>query len=182
MGIEKKEKDQKFISIYKAHVDEVYSFIYLRTGLNQTTAEDLTEEIFVEAYKALSGFRGQSSERTWIFSIARNLLNDFYRKQYRSQMEIACLDDEIYENLPDDSQDVQEMQIKALEKENIRTCLSQLPKQYEIILTLKYMDDKSVKEIAEILEKSPKAIESLLYRAKAAFVKKYRRIIEQEET
>lgn len=182
MGIEKKEKDKKFISLYQAHVDEVYSFIYLRTGLNQTTAEDLTEEIFVEVYKALSGFRGMSSERTWIFSIARNLLNDYFRRQYRSQIEIACLDEETYENLPDESQDVQEMQLKALEKENVRTCLSQLPKQYEIILILKYMDDKSVKEIAGILEKSPKAIESLLYRAKAAFVKKYTQIIEQEES
>lgn len=55
----KTEQDQKFISVYRAHVDEVYQFIYLRTGLNQTVAEDVTQDIFTEVYK--KGFQGSGA-------------------------------------------------------------------------------------------------------------------------
>lgn len=58
------------------------------------------------------------------------------------------------------------MQINAFEQEAVRACLSALPQQYKIILTLKYMDEKSIKEIALLTGKSPKAIESVLHRAK----------------
>lgn len=169
----KAQRDKKFISVYHSHVDEVYQFIYLRTGANTTIAEDLTQEIFLEVYKGLSKFKGLSSERTWVFHIVKNRLNDFYRKQYRPLFEGVCIDDVLDGQLVDTGQNIQEMQIKAFEQETVRACLSGLPKQYEIALILKYMDEKSTKEIALILGKSPKAIESLLRRAKDAFIKSY---------
>lgn len=143
----KTEQDQKFISVYRAHVDEVYQFIYLRTGLNQTVAEDVTQDIFTEVYKGLSGFRGLSSERTWVFRIARNRLNDFYRQQYRPAFESVSMDDGLAEQFEDTGQDVQKMQINAFEQEAVRACLSALPQQYKIILTLKYMDEKASRRL-----------------------------------
>jgi RNA polymerase sigma-70 factor, ECF subfamily len=169
----KTERDKKFISVYHAHVDEVYQFVYLRTGTNKSIAEDLTQEIFLEVYKGLSRFKGLSSERTWVFRIAKNRLNDYYRKQYRSMFESVCIDDVLDDQLVDTGQDIQENQIKSFEQETVRASLSALPKHYEIVLTLKYMDEGDTKEIALLLGKSPKAIESLLRRAKDAFIKSY---------
>jgi len=176
----KTEKDKKFISVYNAHVDAVYQFIYLRTGTNETVAEDLTQEIFLEVYKGLLRFKGLSSERTWVFRIAKNRLNDFYRKKYRPLFENECIDDVLDDQLVDTGQDIQVNQIKAFEQQAVRACLSALPKQYEIILILKYIDAQSTKEIAVLLGKSPKAIESLLRRAKDAFIKSYAKIEEKE--
>ena len=63
--------EQKFISIYKAYVDEIYQYIFLRTGYDVSLAEDLTQDIFLEVYKGINGFRGLCSERTWVFKIAK---------------------------------------------------------------------------------------------------------------
>lgn len=175
----KAERDQKFISFYHAHVDDIYRFIYLRTGANKTVAEDLTQEIFMEAYKGLSSFKGLSSERTWVFQIAKNRLNDFFRKQYRPLFEHVRMEDVTDDLFVDPRQDVQEMMIEAFEQEVVRDCLNALPKQYEIVLTLKYVDERNTKEIARLLGKSPKAIESLLRRAKDAFIKSYAKTAEK---
>lgn len=45
--------EQKFISIYKAYVDEIYQYIFLRTGYDVSLAEDLTQDIFLEVYKGI---------------------------------------------------------------------------------------------------------------------------------
>lgn len=173
MSTKKARRDEKFIAVYRAYVDEVYQFVYLRTGASKVVAEDLTQEIFFAVYKGLSGFRGLSSERTWVFQVAKNRLNDFYRRQYRPLFEHVPLDGLPGDQLADSAQDVQENQMKELEQAAVRACLAALPKQYEIVLTLKYMDGQSTKEIAALLGKTPKAIESLLRRAKNAFMASY---------
>ena len=80
--------------------------------MNKALAEDITQDIFMDVYRGMSGFKGLSSERTWIFKIARNKLNDFYRKQYRSKFEMVELDTILYEQLEDPTQDIQELMIK----------------------------------------------------------------------
>jgi len=141
--------------------------------MSKALAEDITQDIFMDVYRGISGFKGLSSERTWIFKIARNKLNDFYRKQYSPKFEVVEIDDYMTEYLDDPSQDIQELMIKSFEREKVRACLNGLPEQYRIVLVLKYIDEKTVKEIAAIVEKSPKAIESILQRAKNAFIKSY---------
>ena len=173
MSIFKDEREQKFISVYHSYVNEIYQYVYLRTGMSKALAEDITQEIFMDVYRGLSGFKGLSSERTWIFKIARNKLNDFYRKQYSPKFEMVEIDDYMVEHLDDPSQDIQELMIKSFEREKVRACLNSLPEQYKIVLVLKYIDGKTVKEIAVEYGKSPKAIESILQRAKNAFVKSY---------
>lgn len=180
MSIYKDEQEQKFITIYRTYVDEIYQYVYLRLGLNHALAEDLTQEIFLDVYRGLSGFKGLCSERTWIFRITKNKLNDFYRKQYRPKFELVDIDDSTVENVVDSSDDVQDLMIRSFEKENVRACLNELSEQYRIVLVLKYIDEQSVKNIAYIVGKSPKAIESILQRAKKAFIKSYTRYEEKE--
>lgn len=50
------------------------------------------ENIFMDVYRGISGFKGLTSERTWIFKIARNKLNDFYQKQYSPKFEVVEID------------------------------------------------------------------------------------------
>lgn len=173
MSIFKNEQENKFIQIYRQYVDEIYQYVFLRTGMSKVLAEDMTQEIFVDVFKGISSFRRLSSERTWIYKIAQNKLNDFYRKQYRSKFEMINFDTIQYEQFEDPSQDIQELMIKSFEREKVQSCLDGLLEQYKIVLILKYIDEKRVKDIASILGKSPKAIESILQRAKNAFMKAY---------
>ena len=173
MSIFKNEQENKFIQIYRQYVDEIYQYVFLRTGMSKVLAEDMTQEIFVDVFKGISSFRRLSSERTWIYKIAQNKLNDFYRKQYRSKFEMINFDTIQYDQFEHPSQDIQELMIKSFEREKVQSCLDGLLEQYKIVLILKYIDEKRVKDIASILGKLPKAIESILQRAKNAFMKAY---------
>jgi len=167
--------EQKFVSIYKAYVDEIYQYIFLRTGFNIPLAEDLTQDIFLEVYKSLFRFRGICSERTWVFRIAKNRLFDFYRKQYSRPPDTLSIEDQLIEQISDEKQDLEEYLQITYESQRVRECLGQLPQQYKIVLLLKYVEDKRIKEIARILDKSPKSVESMLQRAKSAFIDLYRK-------
>lgn len=175
------KQEQRFLAIYEKYVDEVYQYLYLRTGFEKCSAEDITQEVFMDAYRNLSGFLGLCSERTWIFRIAGNKLNDFYRKQYRVKFSQVELDEETTEKLEDQSQNIEENLEKEYEREKVKACLKEIPEQYRIILCMKYLDDCNVKEIASLVNKSPKAVESILQRAKKAFRLKYATIEEVEK-
>lgn len=166
-------KEQKFILIYQNYVDEVYQYVFLRTGFNTPLAEDITQDIFLDVYKSLNNFRGLCSERTWIFKIAKNKIFDFYRKQYSQHPETVAIDVLITEQLSDPKQDIDEYLQTDFKSQQVRECLSQLPQQYKVLLLLKYVEEKRVKEIAQIVDKSPKSVESMLQRAKGAFLKLY---------
>lgn len=181
MSIFNDDREQKFISVYRTYVDEVYQYVYLRTGLNQALAEDISQEIFLDVYKGLSGFKGLCSERTWVYKITKNKLNDFYRRQYSQKKELIEIDSDFAEQLDDPLQNIQEAVIKTFEREKVRDCLNGLLEQYKLVLILKYIDEKSVKDIAHIVGKSPKAVESILQRAKTAFIKSYSQYEEKEE-
>ncbi len=174
--------EQRFIAVYHEYISEIYQYVYLRTGFNQVTAEDITQEIFIAVYKGFSKFKGFCSMRTWIFKIAKNKVCDYYREQYSPKFEIIETDDYMADILEDPTQDLEEILYKSFVRERVHTCLNQLSEQYRIVLILKYIDDRSVKEIASFVGKSPKAIESVLQRAKAAFVKKYNELDREEES
>lgn len=180
MSIFSEEREQKFIVTYRQYVDEIYQYVYLRTGLNKSSAEDITQDIFLDVYRGLLGFKGLCSERTWIYKITKNKLNDFYRKQYSSKFEFIEIDETMSDQLYDPSQDIQEAMLQNFEREKVHICLNKLSEQYRIVLVLKYIDDKSVKNIASIFGKSPKAIEGILQRAKRAFIKNYKAYDEKE--
>ncbi|WP_167958482.1 RNA polymerase sigma factor [Anaerosporobacter faecicola] len=177
----REEREQRFIKIYHSYIDEIYQFIYLRTGFDSMLAEDLTQEIFLAVYKGLLTFKGLCSERTWVYHIAKNKLNDFYRTQYRSKFEFVEMNDRMTEQIEDPMQDLQENLVRMLEQETVHTCLERLSEQYRIILSLKYMDGRSVKEIASLIGKTPKATESLLQRAKKSFISNYMDEVRREK-
>lgn len=172
-------KEQKFIKVYEVYVDEIYQFIYTRSGFDIPVAEDITQDIFLDVFKGLDGFKGLCSERTWIFRIARNKLNDFYRKQYKQNFETCEIDNA--GQFHDPAQDIDLQMEKSFESRFVRECLTKLPQQYRIILVMKYIDDMSIKQISKMANKSPKATESMLQRAKNAFVKEYKPSKEREE-
>jgi RNA polymerase sigma-70 factor (ECF subfamily) len=174
MNMAENRKEEKFISLYRAFVDEIYRYVFLRTGLDTALAEDMTQEIFLDVFKGMNEFKGLCSERTWVFKIAKNKLFDFYRKQYSQKVELVDIDSPFIDCLIDPEQDTEKLMESALESQMVCDCLNRVLRHYRITLMLKYVDGKSVKQIAELADKSPKAIESLLQRSKNAFIKEYR--------
>lgn len=180
MNMAEIRKEEKFISLYQAFVNEIYRYVFLRTGMDTALAEDMTQEIFLDIFKGMDGFKGLCSNRTWIFRIAKNKLFDFYRRQYRQKINLVDIDSPLTEELSDSGQDIEKTVETALESQMVCDCLNRIPGHYRIMLILKYVDGKSVKQIAELTDKSTKAIESLLQRAKNSFIKEYRLSLNKE--
>lgn len=174
------EKDQRFSKLYTTHIDEIYKYVFLKTGLNKVTAEDVTQEIFIDVFKGLNHFKGLCSERTWIYKIAKNKVFNYYRTHYKRSMESYSISDEMVNHLVDPHHDIETKIIETCQSKQILACLRQLPDHYIMTLLLKYVDGKSIKEIAKITDKSNKAVESVLQRAKSAFQKQYQKIEEGE--
>jgi len=72
--------EDQFIEIYDENFDDVYRYVYVKIG-NKWDAEDIVSETFRKAFEKFSSFQRGSSPKSWLMTIARNTIIDFYRKK-----------------------------------------------------------------------------------------------------
>ncbi len=164
------ERAQRFASVYDVHLAEVYRFIFLRTGCEPETAQDITQDVFLDVYKGFERFRADSSLRTWIFQITRNKVQDHFRRQYRKGMPLLPLDDERVQTHPGDGPDLDALLEADFSAGQVMACLRSLPVHYRTVLILKHVEHCKVRDIAGLMDRTPKSVDSLLQRAKALFI------------
>lgn len=130
---------------------------------DEALAQDATQEIFTKIFMNLSRFNEKSRFSTWVYSITYNYCIDYLRKnkKYRNifsdEMEKAP---EVIDEVPDHS-------LLAMEVAQLRTVLDTIPVADKAILLMKYQDEMSIKEIAQLLDKTESAIKMKIKRAKA---------------
>lgn len=137
----------------------VYGFLYARVG-GQSVAEDLLQETFIEAVRSASTFRGDSSLKTWLCAIARRRLSRHYEAERRAAVARAGLAIVSEHGDRDRSSDVER-------RDEITRALGALSPLHRQVLVMKYLDDRSVEEIAAELGRSRVQVQSLLQRARA---------------
>lgn len=141
----------------------------VRRMVGSSEHEDLTQEVFLRAYRAIPSFRGESSFKTWIFRIGRNLCLSELRKAGR-RGEHVSLDEEGEEKirnlLPESGSDVETL----LERRELSRCVKELvdelPVQYRTVLTLFYVNRIRYEDIAEIMDIPLGTVKTHLYRAR----------------
>ncbi len=138
---------------------------------NREDAEDLTQEVFIEVYRSISGFRGDSKLSTWIYRIAVTKSLDFLRKRKRKKrfgiMKSISGEERLQEELK--ATDTSDPGTLAENQDRIKIlneALEKLPENQRVAFTLSKYDELSYQEIAEILETTIPAVESLIHRAK----------------
>jgi len=139
---------------------------------NREDAEDLAQDVFVQAYRSLSGFKGESAFSTWIYRIAVNASLNKIRKSSRNSV-FQRLDTLFGQernkelSLPLDSpENPEEILIKEEHAVWIHKALDSLPDNQKTAVILSKYDDLPQKEIAEIMNLTEGAVEALLQRAK----------------
>ncbi len=162
-----KRAKKKFYQYYKPRL---VKYIQIKTP-NKQDAEEILQDTFMSAFLSLPNFKQDSSLYTWLCSIARHEIADFYRKKKIKTIVFSRLP--FLENLFSEALGPELKYKEKKIKEKISDSFGSLKKEYVQILKLKYIHNKSVKEIAKILGKSFKATESLLYRARKAFQREY---------
>jgi RNA polymerase sigma-70 factor (ECF subfamily) len=140
-----------FTNIYQTYFDDIYRFVYYKVYQTED-AEDLTSLVFQKVYMALDKFDSKkASLKTWIYTIARNTVIDFYRKNYETNNIDEFLNLSSKEDLEEDAKN-------KIMLENIKSYLEKLnPEQREIVI-LRVWEDKPFQEIAEIMGKKEGAV------------------------
>jgi RNA polymerase sigma-70 factor (ECF subfamily) len=165
----KKSNRELFKTLYEDNFNYIFAFVFSRLAGDKEASEDIVQETFLAALKSLEGFKNKSSYKTWLCGIAKNKIINYYQRELKKHSYI-CID-EIYETI--DTCCIETDFLLSEERKKVLTVLNNLPATYKYALILKYMDKYSIKEIAEILEKTPKAIDGILQRAKVEFKKEY---------
>lgn len=139
---------------------------------NKEDAEDIAQEVFLEVFKSISKFKGDSKLSTWIYKIATNKCLEFIRKK-NTKKRFAFMQTIIGNEIPLDKTsyftEVNHPGILLENKEKSATifkAINTLPEAQRVVFTLAKIDDKSYQEIVEITGKSLSSIESLMFRAK----------------
>lgn len=140
--------------LYLEYSDAIHNYIFLLVG-NHEVAEDLTHDTFVKVKYSLNQYRGESSKKTWLFSIARNTAYDFIRRKKIIQF-IPFLSSDIESNqiTPADYLERQESAFELYE------AIKQLKIPYQEVIILRYIHELSIEETAAILNWSISKVKS----------------------
>jgi RNA polymerase sigma-70 factor, ECF subfamily len=147
--------------IYDQYADKIYAYIYHRVGQAEL-AEDLTGQVFMRMLEAIhSGQAWRTSFSGWLYRIAHNLVIDHYRR--RSRASFVDIDEvpPISETDGEPSRSVQ----ASMDRESLQAALSQLTEDQAQVITLRFLEELSIAEVATIMERNEGAIKALQYRA-----------------
>ena len=173
---------EKWVERYS---DYLYSFALSRLS-RKDVAEDMVQETFLAAWNAKAGFKSNASEKTWLTSILKNKIVDYYRKS-STKNELNLLDKDSsnsntdpffrsegkYEGhwtnsaSPQDWKKDLKSKVEAEEFQDIlRSCLTKLPEKTRAVFVMKMMDDEESETICKELDITPSNFWILMHRAK----------------
>ena len=159
-------------ALHDRHWQAIFTYMFYRVS-DRVTAEDLTADVFVRMVEALD--RYQQRQKTilpWLYTIAKNLVTDHYRRNDREPALISLEESQLT-----DYGNPAETVSNMFDAECLRRALQHLTEIQQQVIIGKFVEGRSNREVAELTERSEGAIKSLQHRALAAL----RRAIEKEE-
>ena len=148
-----------FGQLYDRYAAKIYRFIRARVHDN-SLAEDLTEEVFINALRHINGYRDQGRPFScWLYRIAANAI----ASHYRNQRSAVSLDDELM--LPAITPDPLDEAVRRDDVRAVWLAVDRLPPQQRAAMILKFSDDLTMEDVGAMLGKSPAAAKLLIYRA-----------------
>lgn len=165
------EGKEKFLRIfYHSYAPQLLKFIKAKIGSDED-AEEIHQDVLMAGIEALRDFSGKSKLSTFLFAIASHKVIDFYRKKRIKKIIFSQMPE--VEKLVSGLLSPEESLDEVMLKEKIKTAFGNITPLYRKILNLKYVEGYSVIEIARSLSISFKSAESLLFRARKAFISVY---------
>ena len=168
LRLKKKKDKQAFLIAYDLYVDQIYRFIFFKIGQKED-AQDLTSQVFVKCWSyVLDGKLNDSNDyrslKSFLYKIARNIVIDYYRQDKKD------IDLEQANNLVDEHELDQEVEQK-IDFELLQDKFVQLKSEYRGIIIMRYINQLSISEIADILGKNKTNVRVTLFRAIEALKK-----------
>ena len=146
---------------------EIYRMIYYRTR-SKMDAEDLTQDVFLQAFKHIGRLTAPQVFRSWLYRIAVNRVRDFYRrKRFRSLFGFISTDDEAFRDTEETA--VAPEAEAGLDRRDfwrqVEQMLTRLSPMEREVFMLRFLDQLNIREISTALKKNESTIKTHLYRA-----------------
>ncbi|MDO8600761.1 MAG: RNA polymerase sigma factor [bacterium] len=152
------EQNDTFIKAYDDFSDAIFRHCYFRVG-NRELARDLMQETFTRTWTHISAEKPLQNIRAFLYRVATNLIIDESRKKKTSSL------DGLREQGFDPGEDTREKLTASVDAKIVLRVLETLSPEYRAVVTMRYVDDFSPKEIAEVLGESENAVSVRLHRA-----------------
>ena len=146
--------------LYARHNVRVYRFIVRLTG-NQSLAEDLVSEVFLDVWRQAEGFEAKSQVSTWLLAIAR-----YKALSARCRRTDAELDDKVAATVADPADNPEIVLQKKNRAVQLRQSLASLSPEHGEVIDLVYYHDKSVREVAEIVGVAEATVKTRMFYAR----------------
>lgn len=179
--------ERAFDAYFNTYFPRLYRFALIRLDHDEDLAEETAQAALCQAISKLSTYRGEASLFTWLCTFCRHELSAQRRARSRAQGDTPLTEDDpvvraALESLTaassyDPDVVMSQMEIARL----VQVTLDHLPALYGEALECKYVHNMSVQEIALRLDKSMKAAESILTRAREAFRDGFRSLVQEEQ-
>lgn len=161
--------EEALTALYERYADPLFGFVFHAVDGARQEAEEIWQDTLSAALRALPTYRGESRMFSWLCRIARNKVADYFRRSGRRERSLFLLSPDALINLVDSGPLPDELLSQRATCLRVVEILGHLPAGYRTALVARYADGHSVQEVAQLLDKSYKAAESTLSRAKEAF-------------
>ena len=153
---------EAFAALVQQHGAMVYN-LALRSLNNTQEAEDIAQESFVRAWKALPSFRADAQFSTWLYRIATNLC---YNRLPRLKSEFDLLDSEAEGDIWDQRQAVEGSFLSREMRQALFRAVDELPESYRLLITLRHIQGLSYQEIADVTGMPLGTVKTGIFRAR----------------
>ena len=147
-------------TLYARHRVMIYRWLLRLVG-DQTSAEDLLSDVFLDVWRKAASFEGRSSVSTWIMSIAR-----FKALSVRRRRQEIELDQKVEETVADQYSTPEQILLETDRSAQLRACLSQLSPDHREIIDLVYYHDKTIEEVADIVGVPKNTVKTRMFYAR----------------
>jgi RNA polymerase sigma-70 factor (ECF subfamily) len=166
-----------FEELYHRYQPYVYNIV---NGIiqNADDARDVTQDVFLQVYDSLPAFRGGSAFSTWLYRVAVNAAITHVRKEKRHPhipLDALC------EFRADIDSEPEQQATRMETQQAVQEVLAQLPEQQRAVLVLRYFQEMSLEEMAEMLNCSVAAVKVRLHRARNSFRRLFQKRHPQED-
>lgn len=153
---------EAFDELVRRYRRPVYNLVRALTG-GDDDAEDLVQDVFVRAFRAIDGFRGESAFKSWLYRIAVNVVHThLQRRRIREPLSAARSSDAPLGEVPDGD----DLEAALLRRQAIERALASLPEQLRVLVVLRDVHGLKYDEIAKIVKRPRGTVESRLFRAR----------------
>ncbi|MCA0970306.1 RNA polymerase sigma factor SigX [Halobacillus litoralis] len=162
-----------FDELYDHYHQDLFQYIIYMVK-DRNLAEDLVQDVYMKVLKSYDSFDGRSSEKTWLFSIARHVTIDYFRKQKRKRKRILDFFDwgEKGEELRDQARMPEEVAVLNDEMQQVYRALDDCTLDQRSVIILRYIQGMSIQEAAEVLEWSESKVKTTQHRGMKALKSK----------